>query len=100
MEFHLADRTDVDRLAGQYRRDGAVSIESLLQEDSALALAEYLEGSDRWNEVFRAAGKVYDMPATEYQQLTPDQHHRIDNLVGQSALAGLQYRYRSIRVPD
>jgi len=58
MEFHLADRTDVDRLAGQYRRDGAVSIESLLQEDSALALAEYLEGSDRWNEVFWTGGKV------------------------------------------
>jgi Rps23 Pro-64 3,4-dihydroxylase Tpa1-like proline 4-hydroxylase len=100
MTFALATRTDIDALASRFARDGAVSIPRWLDDRSATALATELAGATSWIEIFRAGEKVYEMSHADYMALPADQKDELRKRVEDAARAGLQYRYRAIRVSE
>ena len=100
MPLTLAPRPDVAALAERFASTGTVSVPVLLPDEDAQELVQELAASKLWLEIFRAGGKVYEMPSTEFVALDQRRKDDLRRMVENAARGSLQYRYRAIRVSE
>lgn len=100
MQFTLAPRSDVLALAQRFASDGAVSIDGLLPDDQAEALAASLRDDQGWVEVLNAGEKVYEIALPDYRAFDAETRKTFEEAVARSAREGFQFHFRTIRVPD
>ncbi|GGZ06382.1 2OG-Fe(II) oxygenase [Novosphingobium colocasiae] len=100
MQFALAPRSDIAALAQRFASQGFVSIDGLLPDDQAEALAASLRRDESWVEVLNAGEKVYEIALSDYRGFDPGTRKTFEEAVARSAREGFQFHFRTIRVPD
>lgn len=100
MDFALAPRTDIPKLAASFRRDGFVVIEGLLPEAQAEALTASLNGDDGWVEVLNAGERVYEIALRDFRELPAETARALHRKLSDAARQGFQFHFRTIRVAD
>jgi Rps23 Pro-64 3,4-dihydroxylase Tpa1-like proline 4-hydroxylase len=100
LELALDPRHDADQLAGQFARDGRVTIDHVIDEAVALELHRLLRSREDWRQVIITGEKLVELDRPTRAGLTTDQREALDQAVYASARSGFQARYEAIRVPD
>lgn len=100
LPFMLNPNLDASALARDYARLGHVSIDPFITPDCAEALRQHLLARRDWVRVINAGERVFEMPRSAVDVLTPEQRTTLDRKIAEAALHSFQYRYESIRVDD
>ena len=98
--FALAADIDAAALADEFRRCRRVRIQPFLDEESARHLLEHIRSRDDWRLVVNAGEKVFEIDRPGQRSMSAAQWRQLDQLVGEAAGKGFQFRFESIRVPD
>jgi Rps23 Pro-64 3,4-dihydroxylase Tpa1-like proline 4-hydroxylase len=96
----LDSRHDADELADRYAREGRVTIDGVIEHDSALELHRMLRAREDWRQVIITGEKLVELDRPTQASLTPEQREALDQAVYAGARSGFQARYEAIRVPD
>ena len=100
VKFDLDPRHDAGRLAETFARDGRVTIDGLIDPDSAREFQGLLRSREDWRQVIISGETLAELDRTTRAGLTADQREALDQAVYAGARSGFQARYETIRVPD
>lgn len=98
--FVLDPRHDAALLAERFARDGRVTIDSLIDDATALELHRQLRAREDWRQVIITGDKLVELDRPTQAALTREQRDELNAAVYASARSGFQARYEAIRVPD
>lgn len=100
MTYRLSGDLKVDALAASYARKGRIHLPGFLAEDSARELSAMIRDIPRWNLVFDAVGKHYDLDADGVTALPAEQRERLMAIVHEQAAKGFAYLFDNCPIYD
>jgi Rps23 Pro-64 3,4-dihydroxylase Tpa1-like proline 4-hydroxylase len=98
--FRLNPDLDLDTLAEDYAALGRVRIHGLLDQDGVAELYRYLHGNDGWWHLMIGDGGIIELDRAKRARMSAKRRAALDAEVHARAVAGFQYRYEGLRVPD
>ncbi|MEK7264560.1 MAG: 2OG-Fe(II) oxygenase family protein [Pseudomonadota bacterium] len=100
MTFRISETLDIEALAAFYARKGRIHLPGFLTEESAQGLSARIREIPRWNLVFEALGKHYDLDAEGTSVLPAEQRERLMAIVHEQAGKGFAYLFDNCPLYD
>lgn len=100
MTLRLSEKLRADALAGEYSAKGRIHIPAFLDDQSAKCISAAIERVPRWNLVFDAAGKHYDLDAAGAGSLPVEQRERLMSIVHDQAAKSFAYLFETCPIYD
>lgn len=98
--FRLNPALDAPLFAERFATDGRVHIPGFLAPEAAESLFQEIKQSSDWRLIINQGDQLFELGREAQAALTDEKRAQLDLAVYQSARAGFQYRYETIRVPD
>jgi Rps23 Pro-64 3,4-dihydroxylase Tpa1-like proline 4-hydroxylase len=98
--FRLNPNHDVAALAEEYQSQGRIRIQRLLADDGLAELYDYLNEHDGWWQLFNTPNGIVELDRATRATMSAEEREAFDRQVNENALAGFQYRYEGLRVPE
>lgn len=98
--FAINPALDITELRERFDRGGRVQIDNFLAEDGARRLRDELRQTSRWRHVINGSERVFEIAASELDELDPMVRARLHRAACDAAARGFQFRYDTIRVSD
>ena len=98
--LRLNPNHDVAALAEEYQRQGRIRIQRLLADDGLPELYDYLHEHDGWWQLINTPDGIVELDRAARAEMSAEEREALDRQVNENALAGFQYRYEGLRVPD
>ena len=98
--FSLNKDLNAKALGKTFRREGKISIPDILSAESAKTITENLLARKEWNLVFRNQGKHYDISATGFESLDPEEQAELKQSIYASAQNDFGYMYKNYPIFD
>ena len=93
-------RVDIEQLARAFRRCGRVQIANFLEPDAANAIFDCLSGQSAWSMVFNVQGKHHDADASALESWSPEDRHKLLDIIHEQAATDFQYCYETLPIYD
>lgn len=100
MTYLLSEKLRPDTLSALYAENGRLHVPDFLGADSAAALSAAITAIPRWNLVFDAGGKHYDLDADGVLALAAAQRETLMAIVHEQASKGFAYLYETCPIYD
>ena len=99
-ELRLNPNLDLASAARNFRANRRVRVLDLLEEDSAMALHNWLDDQEAWWHLINTPDGVLEMDRRTRARMGAKRRAALDDVVFAGARGGFQYRYEGLRVPD
>lgn len=99
-KLRLNPDLDIGPLADEYRKNGRVRVEALLEERGAKDLHKFLDNHDQWWQLINTPDGILELDRNMRAKMSEKRRAALDATVYAGAQRRFQYRYEGLRVPD